>query len=132
MTILKPLLSDETIFFLHIHKTGGTSFNALLDQIFSKEEICPYFDDAAYTDLKIKTTQEQRKRFRLFRGHFPHYLIDELPDNLRTVTFLRDPLERTLSAYGEVQKLAANNLIERTELAKLTPEQYIADRVPDD
>lgn len=129
MPLYNPLQEDELLFFLHIHKTGGTSFNAMLDQIFSSDQICPYYDDGAYQKFKTLTTEEDRQRFRLYRGHYPHFLIDELPRDPRKVTFLRDPLERTLSAYGEVQKLAALKMIKRTELANFSLEQYVADEV---
>lgn len=84
---------SEAVFFLHIAKTGGSTIKALIQNQFSIDSIFPGY---YLFDLK-NTTSEELGRYKLFMGHFPYSLSACLPHRLRCITFLRDPLERTLS-----------------------------------
>jgi hypothetical protein len=89
---------DDPLYFLHIPKTAGTSFISILHQRFPAEVICPA---CLWSDL-LRIPTEHRATYRLYRGHFYAYLGPFLGRRLRHVTFLRDPIERSLSHYAHV------------------------------
>ncbi len=85
-------------YFLHIPKTAGTTFMAALDRQFYAERVCPA---KLWRDL-LRISSTELSRFRLFRGHFYNLLPPYLDRPVRTLTFLRDPIERALSHYAHV------------------------------
>ena len=102
MTLKKPLLEEEQLFFMHIPKTAGTSLITLLDQLFLAEEICPIHE--GYKNF-LSFSSGERNRFKFIRGHFPYKLMLDLKHSPRTITFLRDPIDRTLSAMNHHYRL---------------------------
>lgn len=97
-------------YFLHIHKTAGSTFSSsVLPQIFPIEETCiPW----SYTEL-FAIPPEELPRFRLFRGHFYYCLHKYLPAEPVYLTFLRHPIERLISLYEYVRRTPDNAKCER-------------------
>lgn len=92
-----PLLA-----FIHLPKTGGTSLQVVLEKHSTTGR--PVFNianpDHAKAFLAMPKT-EQDQYFGVF-GHMPfgiHHYVDR---PVIYITFLRDPVERMLSAYGHV------------------------------
>lgn len=85
-------------YFLHIPKTAGTTFMDALDRQFPAEQVC---QAKLWRDL-LRFGDDELRRFRLFRGHFYNLLQPYLDRPVRTLTFLRDPIERALSHYAHV------------------------------
>src|SRR5262249_37578035 len=101
---------DATYLFLHLMKTGGTSFNAHLADIFGADRIPPpprtdddgppdwirYGSLSSLTDLP----PARRAEIRVHRGHYPH-LVTDLVEPDRTLTVLREPVERSISVLRQ-------------------------------
>jgi hypothetical protein len=83
----------DPIYFLHIPKTGGVTVHAA--RRLPPGSICP----AWLWDQLLALPFAELSRYCVFRGHFHGYLDRVLGRPLRTVTVLRDPIERTVSAY---------------------------------
>jgi hypothetical protein len=80
---------------VHIPKTAGTTLRLLLEGRFRPEEINSRYDRVWNTDLA---------GYRFVSGHyFLDFLRRLLPGNPVFITFLRDPIERTLSDYAQMQ-----------------------------
>ena len=82
------------LYFFHIHKTGGMSLSKILRALYRKEDRIGFRD---WQQL-LQTPREQLERCLCFDGHFGTglYSLREERD-LRGVTLLRDPFERTVS-----------------------------------
>jgi len=101
-----------TILFTHIPKTAGTSFRYAFTEVFNNNELA--FDYSAeshdttdfvreyiYTKNDfwgLKETLAQ-KDVKLLSGHFKLSKYCRLFPAKKTITFVRDPLERVLSEY---------------------------------
>ena len=85
-------------YFMHIPKTAGTSLRHMLDRRYTPEQICP----AYYTRELLALSRQQLAQYRFFRGHFYNLLPRVVPPPLEIFTFLRAPLERSLSHYDQV------------------------------
>ncbi len=82
-----------SVYFYHIPKTGGMSLRSFLADQYQEDERCPAID---WADL-ARTPRAKLRNFRLFYGHLSANLADFLPAGVKTFTFLRDPVERTIS-----------------------------------
>ena len=109
-----PLLhmTDPTIVFIHIPKTGGTSFRYAAENYFGSSSVERDYgtDDPYTTDIVKKTvysgriealpTAMEQASIRMLAGHFPAAKYLQLfTDKVRWCTFLRDPVQRVISEY---------------------------------
>jgi hypothetical protein len=92
--LLRP---DDIVYFLHIPKTAGTSFGAIVEQRFMPSDICPF----SFVEELNKMRLEDLSQYRLFKGHFGHILVDYLPRPPVIITMLRDPIKRAISDYQQ-------------------------------
>jgi hypothetical protein len=110
-----PTLSvgRETLVFIHLQKTGGTSLQAMLACNFQAERRCPVREDK----LHLLSVAELG-HYDFFSGHFDRSSIRYIPRNrIRTVALFREPRARLISFYRFVRshpvgdEFAANPLI---------------------
>jgi hypothetical protein len=110
---------EPRFFFAHVQKAAGTSLVVRLRREFSRERIYPDSSDvAAATDSGtglprlgptllvshlLDRYQARRDEIRVVTGHFPLRTTELLSDRFTTITILRDPVERTLSALRHHQ-----------------------------
>jgi len=93
-------------YFLHIPKTGGTTFTSFLDSHYKSDRIFPYQTWNHYLPNKnIKL-----KHYALARGHFGYSFRHLFPhENIRYMTMLRNPVERVISQYHHMTVDKKNN-----------------------
>jgi hypothetical protein len=81
------------LYFFHMPKTGGTSLRAFLADQYLDSERC-----SAKTWQALATLPKERvDACRLFYGHLSVNLREYLPPLTKAMTFLRDPVARTIS-----------------------------------
>lgn len=87
----------KKLFFVHVPKTAGSSFNAFLADNFEGEAHCE-----KYIDFRTRKFREidKLKSYDYISGHlnFSDFSINELKkDDYFIMTFLRDPLKQLIS-----------------------------------
>lgn len=92
----------QTIIFLHIVKTAGTTLHRIIERQFPAEE--DYFlrePDHLFGDFLSLSTGE-RARLRMLRGHMVFGMHEHLPQPATYFTLMRDPIERTISYFHHI------------------------------
>jgi hypothetical protein len=102
--------SPRRWFFVHMHKTAGTALFQRLQEEFPPEAIFPAVADqqanhaTLHVDLLRRRFEDHGGRLRVITGHFPLCTTELLGVPFVTMTMLRDPVERTLSALRDMRQ----------------------------
>lgn len=104
-------------FFVHVMKTGGTSFVFQMTANFAAAEVYPNeaLDRRAPTDVEPYAsvdelellTPERRAEIRVYTGHLPFVARELIGPDAVTLTLLRDPVTRTISVLKHFKRLYA-------------------------
>jgi hypothetical protein len=92
------------LFFLHIPKTAGSTLRSVLDSEYpgGVQSLGNMFKGTGGVDeevLWLLTAADIPSETKLVTGHLPLLALEYLPVSTRNFTFLRDPVERTISHY---------------------------------
>src|SRR5512135_3015151 len=92
----------DTLIFLHIPKTAGTTFRSILPANYRAEELYNVPTNAEgqvdFSGLDRLSDVEKRK-IRVLAGHFQYGAHEHLPQKSSYITILRDPVKRIISRY---------------------------------
>jgi hypothetical protein len=98
------------VFFVHLQKTAGTALWRRLHEQFAPVDLYPGPGDGELPTsvLSVEHLVERWKargdEIRVVTGHFPLCTIELLGSTFTTITLLRDPVERTLSALRDLHQ----------------------------
>jgi hypothetical protein len=106
---------ERLIVSLHIPKTGGTSFGAVLEQAYpggvaffyrpTNRLTHPLLRDRDRLGDPALLAELEASGIRVMHGHAQaEWFRDAIPDPARYWTWLRDPVERVISAYFYLQE----------------------------
>lgn len=87
----------QTLIFLHIPKTAGSTFSSILAHLYP-ERIYSSYDFAKATQFQ-SIPESQRTEIALLQGHFAYGIHNYIPHSSQYITFLRNPVERIVSFY---------------------------------
>ena len=115
---------DPLIFFMHIPKTGGTSFRLMLNESVGQEHTFPNLKDITennglYPEINALYTlpSERIRALKLVNGHYPLQIIDSWHLPVKVVTFFREPVDRVVSHIHHLkQNDAACKALTREEI----------------
>jgi hypothetical protein len=108
-------LAEQRWFFVHLHKTAGTALLQRLRLAFGEEAIYPTISDnwthhaTMHLDFLRQRFEEHGDRIRVVTGHFPLCTTELLGVSFVTMTVLRHPVERTLSALRDMRERDAEH-----------------------
>ena len=106
---------QKNLIFLHLPKNGGTTFQTIVNRYYSKAETfrIGYNKENKWNlDEFIHLPKERREKIHLLQGHFMFGLHEYLYGDSDYITFLRKPVERTISFYNYVLRTPQNRLYE--------------------
>lgn len=121
---LRHLLNeDQCLYFLHIPKTAGTTFTAILHNQFNPNEICPA--TRWYSVLEIPS--EALSQYHVIAGHMTYSLHRVIQKRLIYITMLRDPIERAISYYEQVRRMQPHYPYKKFYTQNMSLEDFIVD-----
>jgi hypothetical protein len=99
--------------FIHIPKTAGTTLTGVLRKNYPPDTVRTLGNVFAGAGTPSRGPLERIRNsgrvltrdIHLLAGHIPFGVREFLPDDARYITFLRDPVERTLSHYYRILTL---------------------------
>jgi hypothetical protein len=101
---------SPTYFFMHVMKTGGTTFMQHIWANFPPETVYPgpargVERQRAYymIDELRRISPERRRSLGVYTGHFP-FVVSELVGADLTLAMLRNPVDRTLSVLRHCKR----------------------------
>jgi hypothetical protein len=113
------MAEPETVFFVHVPKTGGTSFRSALEMAFPAERLAwDYGMNSPGTTAWVMTylregkdkkwlVQELAERdVAVFGGHVGQEQYGDVFSPERTIAFVRDPVERVLSEWHHHRRVS--------------------------
>lgn len=118
------LTPDDTLYFLHIHKTAGSSLREYILSKFPVDRICNLRWELPFL---IDAPREKLDHWRAFCGHYGYYLEKILGRPVQHVTMLRDPVERTISAFYDQRW--REDLWLHDHIKDMTLEDYVFDQI---
>jgi len=118
------LQPGETLYFLHIHKTAGSSLREYLLDKFARDEACrlPWELPAV-----LERSASELAAYRAIAGHYGYFLEGIIGKPLVYVTMLRDPVERTISAFYDQRW--REDLWLHQHIKDMTLDDYVFDRI---
>ncbi len=119
-------------FFLHIPRTAGTTFNAILADNFSAAETLTIYKKEDYKRYRFRTPEELAG-IRLINGHV--LLESTAPPTfygqpVRAFTFLRDPVARLISEYDFLRSWPSHHLYATMRRKAVSFSEYLTSTDP--
>ena len=106
----------KAVLFLHIPKTGGSSFLTALGNVFGERRVRRLRYAEEMTQAQIdRIVSDEIQHIDCLVGHFPIHLFANCLDRFRPFTILRDPVDRVMSLFRFL-KSAPQSETERLEL----------------
>lgn len=95
---------EPELISLHIPKTAGTSFRNILKSVYGSGNVAR-FDMMPKTGIRLNEAPydaDKLPEIQVIHGHFNFKALGEtytLPENYKSITWLRDPVERVVSNF---------------------------------
>lgn len=105
----------QSVIFLHIPKTAGSTLQTILKQQYELNEIfyVKNFKPEPLDELS-KMPETQRKKIKIFTGHMYFGLHEFLPQPSTYITIIRNPIERVISHYCHVIRRGCDHHLHQT------------------
>jgi len=99
------LKDDEQLCFVHIPKSGGTSFDAVLRHMFGRDRVFTVpWQFFVHDSTLVLNKPKDLTRYKALTGHVYFDEFSKLAKRPVYATFLRDPIERALSQYSQCRR----------------------------
>jgi len=109
-----PFTPERPLFHLHVPKCGGTSVDTLVLSAFRPGEVW-----RLELPIGCREWNPAPLRFPCYSGHVPYHLLTRLPPKAAVFTFLRDPIDRAMSAYYFYRQFGRDGLLAQKVMAGL-------------
>ena len=124
----------EVLIFVHIPKTAGTTFAAILERNFRPSSIVSVYPNFGISEAELRDLPDDKRRtMECVKGHFDYGIHRHLGRPFRYVTFLRHPVEQVRSRYNHMRSSRSHPLhhlarqgISLEEFVRISPDNYQA------
>jgi hypothetical protein len=97
--------TNRLLIFIHIPKTGGMTFDGILQKNFKRKEILSCYARRGLSLEKINALSPQKlNKYSCIRGNFPFGVHTLFQKQASYITFVRNPLAQIISNYHFVVK----------------------------
>lgn len=114
----------QPLYFLHIHKTAGTSLNSFIQRHFSTDEIL--YEASVWPEL-WNADHGKFQRAKFLRGHLGINFVKLFRRAPRIITFLRHPVDRVLSHYNHYRTYRESMLAKIVQDEQLSIRDFVTD-----
>ena len=97
-------MNNSKVFFLHIPKTAGTSVREYFEWCYMPRHICAGFSEVSISEALGREGHSRR----FYSGHVSFDYLDYFFHDYAWLTFLRDPVARTVSQYSNWVNLSSH------------------------
>jgi hypothetical protein len=95
---------SEVLIFIHIPKTAGTTFAAILERNFPRSRLVSVYPNFGISEAELRDLPDAaRERVECIQGHFDYGIHRHLGRPFRYATFLRRPAEQVRSRYNHAR-----------------------------
>ena len=122
-------LPSQKILFIHIMKTAGSSFRVMLEHYYGTQRVYPgNFYLLSLPNGWYPSGSEMLRNYAklpshsVLVGHFTAAMADMLPRSYRSVTFVREPIQRSLSMlahFSNTFKIRVDALVEDSQFMSM-------------
>jgi len=95
---VKRLTDTDSVYFLHIGKSAGTSLRLILQNAWTTREMADPFS-IHYLNRQFLNTESYQKNWRLCCSHLGWETVAKAPHTPKVITVLREPVDRLLSLF---------------------------------
>ncbi len=99
-------MKKRPVFFLHVPKAGGTSLRSLIESEFTHRDLATIYRTGKsdpLIEILERINRNKGGRFKYIYGHVPYTPIVDFFGPLRSISIVRDPVNRFLSFYSYVR-----------------------------
>ena len=116
------------IIFIHIPKSGGSTFHSILNVRYKKINIYNIFG-GRFSDPEIinfiNLPNKEKSKIKLLKGHMPFGLHKYLDDEFEYITFVRNPFERVISQFYYIKQNKKNPKHEQVHLTGMGIKEFV-------
>lgn len=107
---MKNISEDHLLIFVHIQKTAGQTFRAILNEKYGTEKCLEIGKSAHHTSIECLAamSENERSQFQCVMAHLPYGLHLYFNKSYSYFTLLRDPLERAASQFFYICRTPTN------------------------
>jgi hypothetical protein len=121
-------VQDGCLIFLHLPKTGGSTFTTLLRWQYRglhPAEFARFITEERTFEEIGRLPLEQRARLKLLVGHFAYGVHEYIPKPCIYVTIVREPIQRVVSLYRYILSAPSHHLHQTLTSSSISLEDYV-------
>ncbi|MFN2187560.1 MAG: sulfotransferase family 2 domain-containing protein [Candidatus Promineifilaceae bacterium] len=106
---------NQTVIFVHVPKTAGETLGQIIARQYPDEAYLTFETDITgmYAEF-LESDVSERSRYSMIKGHIPYGTHRYIERECRYFTFLREPIERTISHYYYLARMKSHPLAEQS------------------